>query len=223
MGAWIDLVASDGHRLDAYRAAPTSGAVRGGVVVVQEIFGLNSHVRSVCDGYAEAGYVAIAPAIFDRAEKKVDLPYTPEATVKGRELRAQIGYDGPLLDIESAAEALSPAGKVAVVGFCWGGSLAWIAAARLKVACAVAYYGGQILQFVHEAPKVPVLLHFGERDALIPAADRATIARAHPAVPIHVYPAGHGFNCSERADFDQACSDLARARTLAFLAENLAG
>jgi carboxymethylenebutenolidase len=218
MGEWIELIASDGHRLDAYRAAPPSGAARGGIVVVQEIFGVNSHVRSLCEGYAAEGYEAIAPAIFDRAEKKIDLPYTPEATVKGRALRAEIGYDGPILDIQAAATALAAHGKAAVIGFCWGGSLAWIAACRLPVRCAVAYYGGQIIQFVSETPKVPVLLHFGERDALIPAEDRATIAAAHPSVPIHVYPAGHGFNCSERADFDQTCSDLARARTLAFLA-----
>jgi len=218
MGEWTTLVASDGHSLDAYRAAPTSGAVRGGIVVVQEIFGLNSHVRSICDGYAAEGYAVIAPAVFDRAEKKVDLPYTPEATIKGRALRAQIGYDGPILDIQAAASALSAYGKAAVIGFCWGGSLAWIAACRLPIGCAVAYYGGQIIQFVSETPRVPVLLHFGEKDALIPAADREAIAAAHPSVPIHVYPAGHGFNCSERADFDQRCSDLARERTLAFLA-----
>jgi carboxymethylenebutenolidase len=221
VGEWIELVASDGHHLDAYRAVPTSGAVRGGIVVVQEIFGLNSHIRAVVEGYAQEGYAAIAPAIFDRAEKKVDLPYTPDATTKGRALRALIGWDAPLLDIQAAASALSAHGKSAVIGFCWGGSLAWLSACRLPVGCAVAYYGGQIIQFVSESPKVPVLLHFGEKDALIPAEDRDAITSAHPGVPVHVYPAGHGFNCTERADFDAACSALARERTLAFLQTHL--
>ncbi|MFO0755676.1 MAG: dienelactone hydrolase family protein [Byssovorax sp.] len=221
MGEWIRLTAQDGHGLDAYRALPEKESAAGGIVVVQEIFGVNSHIRALCEGYAREGYAAIAPAIFDRQKTQVELPYTPEATVEGRALRAAIGWDPPLLDIQAAAGALGVNGNVAVIGFCWGGSLAWRAACNLPVRCAVAYYGGQIIQFNHESPKVPVLLHFGEKDALIPAEDREAIQKAHPDVPVHVYAAGHGFNCTERADFNEVASALARERTLAFLREHL--
>jgi len=221
MGAWNELLAEDGHPLDAYRADP-AGPSRGGVVVVQEIFGVNRHVRALVDAYAAEGYAAIAPAIFDRAKKKVDLDYTPEGTTEGRALRAQIGWDAPLLDLDAAVRALAPSGRVATVGFCWGGSLSFLMACRSpRVACAVAYYGGQIIQFVDERPRVPVLMHFGERDALIPEADRDRIRAAHPDAEIHVYPAGHGFNCTDRKDHDPASARLAGERTLAFLKKHV--
>jgi carboxymethylenebutenolidase len=221
VGAWIELTASDGHRLDAYQALPP-GEARGGVVIVQEIFGVNGHVRALVEEYAAEGYRTIAPAIFDRVRKKAELGYTPEGTQEGRALRAEIGWEKPLLDIEAAARAVSAGGKrAATIGFCWGGSLSFLMACRANVACAVAYYGGQIIQFVDERPKVPVLMHFGERDALIPAADRERITAAYPEAEIHVYPAGHGFNCTERADFDPESARVAKARTLAFLGEHL--
>jgi carboxymethylenebutenolidase len=220
VGEATTLLAADGHGLDAYRALP-QGEARGAVVIVQEIFGVNRHVRALVDEYARAGYAAIAPAIFDRAKKGVDLGYTPEGTAEGRALRTQIGWDAPLLDIEAAAAELRShhSGLPAVIGFCWGGSLAWLTACRSpRIACAVAYYGGQIIQFVGERPRAPVLLHFGERDPLIPAADVEAIRRAHPEVTAFVYPAGHGFNCTDRADYDPDSASLARERTLAFIA-----
>jgi carboxymethylenebutenolidase len=222
----VILEASDGHTLDAYQALP-AGAARGGVVIVQEIFGLNHHIRSVVDQYAEAGYVALAPAIFDRARPGVELGYTPEGTQEGRALRTRIGWEAPLLDIAAAAREVSArtGHAPAVIGYCWGGSLAWLAAAcGLEVACAVAYYGGQIAQLIRESPerpRVPVLLHFGERDALIPASDVEAIRRAHPAAEVFVYPAGHGFNCTERADHSPASAAEALERTLAFLQRHL--
>jgi carboxymethylenebutenolidase len=219
-GAWIELTAKDGHTLDAYRASP-DGEARGGIVIVQEIFGVNAHIRAVCDEYAAAGYEAIAPALFDRKQKKVELDYTPEGTTEGRALRTAIGWDAPIADIESAADAVRAAGKVATIGYCWGGSLSFLAACRAGVDAAVAYYGGQIIQFVDEEPKAPVLMHFGEKDALIPAADRERIIAAHPEAIVWVYPAGHGFNCTARADFDPESARVAKERTLTFLAKHV--
>jgi carboxymethylenebutenolidase len=223
VGEAVTIEASDGHVLDAYQAVPT-GPVRGGVVIVQEIFGVNRHIRALVDEYASAGYAAIAPALFDRVRKGVELGYTPEGTQEGRALRTQIGWDAPLLDIEAAARRIEArtGGAIAVVGFCWGGSLAWLAACRSAgVAGAVGYYGAQIIQFSSERPRVPVLLHFGERDALISREDIAAIRREHPEVEVFVYPAGHGFNCTDRADHDPESAALALTRTRAFLEQHL--
>jgi carboxymethylenebutenolidase len=220
MGEWTTLTAADGHVLDAWRAEP-SGKARGGVVIVQEIFGVNGHIRAVCEDWAREGYATIAPAIFDRLKKHVELGYTPEGTTEGRALRTQLGWDKPILDLEAGVAALAPHGRVATMGFCWGGSLSFLMAARSKVACAVAYYGGQIIQFVHEKPKAPVLMHFGENDALIPAADRDRIRAEHPQAEIHVYAAGHGFNCTERGDYDPTSAALAKERTRAFLQKHV--
>jgi carboxymethylenebutenolidase len=225
VGAAVTLEASDGHRFDAYQAFP-AGPARGGVVIIQEIFGVNRHIRALVDEYAAAGYAAVAPAVFDRARRGVELGYTPEGTVEGRALRTQIGWDAPLLDVEAAARSLAArtGHAPAVIGFCWGGSLAWLTACRSdSVACAVGYYGGQITQFLPERPRVPVLLHFGERDALIPPGDVEAIRRAHPEVEVFVYPAGHGFNCTDRADHDPVSSAAAGERTRAFLQQHLTG
>ncbi|APR88035.1 Dienelactone hydrolase family protein [Minicystis rosea] len=219
-GAWVKLAARDGHELDAYRVEP-SGAARGGVVIIQEIFGVNGHIRSICAEYAREGYVTLAPALFDRARPHVELGYTPEGTQEGRALRTGLGWEAPILDLEAAAATLRPLGRVATMGFCWGGSLSFLMACRSKIDCAISYYGGQIIQFVDERPKAPVLMHFGEKDALISAADRAAIAAANPAAEIHVYAAGHGFNCTERADFEPASAALARERTLVFLRRHI--
>ena len=225
MGELVRIEASDGHALAAYQAVP-DGPARGGVVIVQEIFGVNRHIRSLVDEYASFGYAAIAPALFDRVRAGVELGYTPEGTQEGRALRTQIGWDAPLLDVEAAARAVTArAGTApAVIGFCWGGSLAWLAACRgAGVACAVAYYGGQIIQFSSERPRVPVMLHFGERDALISREDVAEIRRAHPEALVFLYPAGHGFNCTERADHEPESAAVALTRTRAFLERHLEG
>lgn len=218
MGAWTELIAADGHRLTAWRAEPVAER-RGGLVVLPEIFGVNGHMRGVADGFAALGYEALVPALFDRAERGIELGYGPADVERGRTLRAGIPIDRVLADMAAAVAALKL--PVGAVGYCWGGSLAWLAALRLPVGVAVGYYGGQIVQFLDEMPKVPVLLHFGDRDAGIPLADVERIRAAHPAVPIHLYPAGHGFNCDQRRDYDAASARLAGERTLAFLALNL--
>ena len=221
MGKTITLTAADGHELEAYRADP-EGTSRGGIVVIQEIFGVNGHIRDVCDGFAADGYAAIAPAVFDRVERGIELDYDDAGKVRGREVRAELGWEGPMADVDAAAGALEPSGKVGVVGYCWGGSLAWLAACRLDVACAVGYYGGQIIGFNDETPRCPVILHFGETDASIPMDDVDAIRAAHADVPVHVYgDAGHGFNCDRRAAYHAESAKTARARTLAFFAEHL--
>jgi carboxymethylenebutenolidase len=221
MGKTLTLTASDGHKLSAYRADP-AGKPKGGLVVIQEIFGVNSHIREVCDGFAKDGYAALAPALFDRAERGVDLGYTAPDIEAGRNLRGKITWDAVLKDVAAAIKALADAGKLGIVGYCWGGSVAWRCATRLDgLACAVGYYGGIIAQYKDEQPKVPVLLHFGESDASIPLSDVDAVRRAHPEVPIHTYPAGHGFSCDHRASFHKPSHEQALQRTLAFFAAHL--
>ncbi|BBK40773.1 carboxymethylenebutenolidase [Allostella vacuolata] len=180
-------------------------------------------MRNVADRYAAAGYAAVAPAIFDRVERGVQLGYTPDDIARGVAIRAKTDWNAVIADIGAAVALLAGEGlKVGTVGFCWGGSVAYLSAARLPVAAAVGYYGGQIVPFLGETPKVPTMLHFGDRDGGIPMADVLTIARAQPEVEIHVYPAGHGFACDERKDFTPACAEQAWERTQAFFARHLA-
>ena len=221
MGTHIQLTASDGFALPAYRAEP-SGTPRGGLVVVQEIFGVNRHIRSVCDGYAADGYSVIAPALFERYEKGVDIGYTAEDIARGKELKARAATDAALRDIAAARDALAAAGKVGVVGYCWGGYIAWMSACRLSgFACAIAYYGGGVLEAGSETPRCPVLAHFGERDAMIPVDGVKRFAAAQPGVEVHIYAADHGFNCDQRGSYDAAAATLARQRSLQFLREHL--
>lgn len=221
MGETIRLTASDGHELAAYRADP-SGTPRGAIVVIQEIFGVNEHIRSVADGFAADGYTAVAPALFDRVERGVELGYDEEGRNRGRGIRADIAWDDAVRDIAAAVAAV-PGTKIGVVGYCWGGSLAWLAATRLDgLAAAVCYYGGQIADFKDESPRCPVLLHFGSADQSIPMSDVEAIRTAHPDLPIHVYEgAGHGFNCDMRGSYDRDAATLARQRTMAMLAETV--
>jgi carboxymethylenebutenolidase len=221
VGKWIDLTAPDGFTLAAYRADP-SGTPRGAVVIVQEIFGVNGHIRSVCDGYAADGYVAIAPALFDRAERGVDIGYSPPEVARGRELKALAKTDTALLDVAAARAAVASTGKVGVIGYCWGGFITWMAAARVRgFACAVPYYGGGMTDAIGEAPKCPVMAHFGERDAMIPVAGVNALATAHPSIQVFLYPADHAFNCDQRGGYDAASAALARERTLAFLRQHI--
>jgi carboxymethylenebutenolidase len=221
MGAWVEMTAADGFRLSAYRADP-AGTRRGALVVAQEIFGVNSHIRGICDGYAGDGYVAIAPALFDRYERGVDIGYTPPEVARGRELKALAKTDTALLDVAAAQGNVAGAGKVGIIGYCWGGYVAWIAAARLAgFACAVPYYGGGMTDAIAEQPKCPVMAHFGERDSNIPVAGVKALATAHPSSQVFLYPADHGFNCDQRGAFDAPAASLARERTLAFLNQNV--
>lgn len=224
MGEMIRLTAGDGHQLDAYRANPASvadGVVRGCLVVAQEIFGVNGHIRDVVDRFAGHGYVAIAPALFDRVRRGVEYDYNDNGVARGQEITGQLGWEKPLLDVAAAAAELNTFGPVGVVGYCWGGSVAWLAACRLNVAAAVCYYGRHILQYMDETPRAPVMLHYGENDANIPMTDVEAVRSAHADVPVHVYPAGHGFNCDRRADYNSECAEQALSRTLAFFGEHL--
>lgn len=223
MGAFETLTAADGHGFTAYRAVPEA-APRGALVVLQEIFGVNSHMRGVADGFARDGYLCLAPALFDRVKSGVELGYGPDDVAAGRALRAQIPIEGALADIAACIAALRGpgggpgGGRVGVIGYCWGGSLAWLAATRLEVDCAIGYYGGQIAEHRTEKARCPVMLHFGDADSSIPPEDIAAIQTAQPEVSVFRYPgAGHGFNCEQRGSYDAECAAQARSRSLTFL------
>lgn len=205
--------------IDAYLAEP-AGPSKGGVVVIQEIFGVNSHIRDVADRVAAAGYTAIAPAVFDSAEPGVELGYNQEGMARGIALMNQVGFDRPLQDIAAAAKRIAAAGRIATVGFCWGGTLAYAAAIRLGLP-GVSYYGGGNTHFVHEQASAPLMFHYGELDDHISAEDRAKVRAANPGAPLYVYPAGHGFNCDQRGSFDADSTRLAWQRTLGFFASQL--
>ena len=214
MGTQVELTATDGHRLSAYLAEPKA-APRGGIVVIQEIFGVTRHIRAVADQYAAAGFLAVAPALFDRVERNVDVPYTDMA--KGFGYMQALNNDQVMLDVQAGIARVRAAGKVAVVGFCWGGTMAYLAAARLNIDAAVAYYGGGINRYTAEKPRVPVMFHFGEKDAHIPQSVVEEIKSAYPEGVYHLYPADHGFNCTDRASFEPASAKLALERSLEFL------
>ena len=221
MGHAIRLTASDGKTIGAWRADPT-GTSRGGLIVCQEIFGVNSHIRSVCERYAEAGYTVIAPAFFDRAEAGVELGYTSDDIARGRALMAQVPLESALLDVRAALAALAPSGKVGIVGYCWGGTVAWAAATRIEgLACSAPFYGGGIAGLAGETPRCPVEMHFGETDHAIPMSDVEKVRQAQPGVTIHVYPAGHGFSCDQRGSYHEPSAQLGRERTLALLARHV--
>jgi len=221
MADTLSLTAADGHKFAAYLAQP-EGRPKGGVVVIQEIFGVNSHIRAVADDYAAQGYLAVAPALFDRVKPSIELGYTEDDVTRGREIRGQVRNEDALLDIAAAADAVRSAGRIAAVGYCWGGTLAWLSATRLEGFAAVAsYYGGGIGNFAGETPHCPVILHFGEKDHAIPLTEVEAVKAAHPDLPVHVYPAGHGFNCDHRGSFEPKSAEIARERTLAFFARQL--
>jgi carboxymethylenebutenolidase len=221
MGENINLTAKDGATIGAYRSAPVDEP-KGGMVVLQEIFGVNHHIRAVADRYAAAGYLAIAPALFDRVEPGVELGYGEADRPRAMDIRGKTKLEETLADIEAAVALAAAGGSVGVVGYCWGGTLAWAAATRLSgISAAVGYYGGGIAGMLNEQPRAPVMLHFGERDKHIPLGDVEKIKAAHPEIPVFVYPADHGFNCDERESYDAASAREAQARTFAFFAENL--
>jgi carboxymethylenebutenolidase len=220
MADWIELKASDGHHLKAWQAKP-AGTPRAALVVVQEIFGVNNHIRNVTERFAKEGYLAVAPAMFDRYERDFETGYDQDGMAKAMQVVPKIDFAKALVDIETARAHVAHAGKVGVVGFCFGGTCAWGAATRLKVDAASCYYGGQIIRMAKDTPNCPVIMHFGSKDAHIPLTQVEEIRKAQPNVPVYVYDADHGFSCDERASYDKAAHELAWVRTLKFFAENL--
>ena len=216
------LRAADGHTFGVYEAVP-EGEPRGGVVVIQEIFGVNAHIREVADGYAAAGYSTLAPALFDRVERDVELGYDQEGMGRGRELAfAGLAREDALRDLQATIEEAGKHGAVGVVGYCYGGLMTWLAACHLEgVSCASAYYGGGIANELAQTPKCPLIMHFGELDAHIPMSDVDRIRQALPDTPIYVYPADHGFNCDHRGSHHEPSAATARERTLALFREHL--
>jgi carboxymethylenebutenolidase len=221
LGKHFSLTTNDGHTLGAYRADP-SGKPKGAMVVAQEIFGVNSHIRNVCDRLAAHGYVAVAPALFDRFVRDFESGYSADEVAHARSYLGKIDWPKMLLDIQAGIDDVKAVGPVGVIGFCMGGSAAFLAATRLtSVSAAVAYYGGQIVKFADERPKCPVQMHFGETDASIPMSDVEIIKQKRKDCEIFTYPAGHGFYCDERANFNDASAKLAWQRTIDFLAKNM--
>lgn len=229
MGEIIELTAADGFKFPVYQVQPSMPA-RGAIVVLQEIFGVNAHIRSVVDGFARQGYLALAPATFHRVKPGVELAYTPDDVAAGVALKALVEAlptPGVLQDIAASVNhaVACGAGKVALVGYCWGGLLTWRAACQLpKIDAAVPYYGGGITLAAEIArdPRCPVLAHFANQDPSIPLEGVESFRRAHPEVEMHMYDAKHGFNCDHRAAYDAPAAALAYERTLAFLARQLA-
>jgi carboxymethylenebutenolidase len=219
--SFIDLTTSDGHTLNAYVAKP-SGTPRGALVVVQEIFGVNPHIRSVADGYAADGYLSIAPAIFDRIERNVELGYDGADLPRAYDLMNKMDNDKALLDIAAAIKYGASAGKVGIVGYCKGGQLSWLAACGLDgLACAITYYGGGMPKFADLKPRCPVLSHFGENDAHIPLQTVEDFRGKQPGVRVELYPADHGFNRDVGASYEQASAKLARQRSIDFLRQHV--
>jgi carboxymethylenebutenolidase len=216
VGTKITLKAADGHSFEAYVAEP-QGKPRGAIVVIQEIFGVNSHIRDVADGFAGDGYLAVAPALYDRVQRGYESGYTQAEIQAGIAIRAKITQDQALADVQAAIDYARRAGKVGVVGYCWGGTLAWLAATRgTGLAAAVSYYGGGVADYRDEKPKAPVMFHFGETDHSIPLDKAKAMEAAQPGSPTYFYPAGHGFNCDQRASYHDASAKQARSRTLDF-------
>ncbi len=215
MGKMIRLKAKDRHELDAYVAEP-NGEPKGGVVIVQEIFGVTNHIKRVAERFAARGYKTVAPAMFERVERNVTLDYTE--IDKGRDYMRQLQWPNTLADVEAAADAARAAGTVAVVGYCWGGTVAHVAASELALDAAVSYYGGGVAKMLDKKPRCPIMYHFGDKDAAIPLTDVEKIKHANPHSALHVYSgAGHGFNCDERASYSAKDADVAFERSIEFL------
>jgi carboxymethylenebutenolidase len=226
MGQFTELKAADGQAIPAYVAQPKSQP-KGGIVVIQEIFGVNSHIRAVADGYAEQGYLAVAPAIFHRVKPNVELGYEQDDMAAGTALKTAteaLPSPGVMQDIQVAIQHASQAGKVGIVGYCYGGLLTWRAACTLTgLSAAAPYYGGGVTtpDEIARRPKCPVLAHFGDQDHWISLESVEAFKKAHPEVEVHVYHANHGFNCDQRASYNAEAAKLARERTLAFFARHV--
>jgi carboxymethylenebutenolidase len=221
MGKMIELTAADGHKFSAYRADP-AGKPRGALIVIMEIFGVNSHIKAVTDSYAADGFLAIAPASFDRVQRGLDVGYTPADIEIARPLMQKMNLDDAVKDVTAALNEVKSAGKTGIVGYCWGGTCTWKSASSVPgLACAIAYYGGGIPGLIGEKPQCPVMFHWGETDHSIPLDKAKEVAAAHSNQVHYFYPAGHGFNCDQRGSYHAESANLARTRTLEFLQKHV--
>ena len=221
MGKFIELKASDGHKFAAYVAQP-AGKPRGGVVVIPEIFGVNSHIKQVTDGFAADGYLAVSPAMFDRVQRNYDTGYTQPEIQAGIAVMQKLDPKQSMLDVQAAIGEAKKGGKVGIVGYCYGGTVAWVASARASgLSCAVPYYGGGMPGYIGEKPKVPTMCHFGEQDQGPTLEQAKAIAAAHPEIIAHYYAAGHGFNCDQRGSWNASAAKTARERTIEFFHKHL--
>jgi len=222
MGQFTTIMARDGHEFQVWMAAAPARP-RGVVLVIQEIFGVNSHIRKVTDGFAAEGYTAVAPCLFDRIRRGIELDYTPAGRQEGMGYVKQLVPEATQRDLAAALAAVKHSGRAGAVGYCWGGLLAYLAAGRLPLACAVVYYG-KVAEHLEQKPRCPVMYHFGAADRSIPPEDVERVRAAYPSAPLYTYEgAGHGFNCDARESYDAQAAALARTRTLGFLARYLAG
>ena len=222
MGRVIELLSADGFQLDAYLTIP-KGKPKGGVVVVQEIFGVNEHIKAIVNDFAAEGYAALAPALFDRFEKGLALGYAADDRTKGAEIAfSQLAMSTTLQDLTASVAYMKTYGRVGIVGYCYGGLMSYLAACNVaELTCAVSYYGGRIVDHLDQTPKTPIILHFGERDTHSPMEDVFKIASSKPNIPVFTYDAGHGFNCNHRSSFDANAAKLARERTLQLFEQEL--
>jgi carboxymethylenebutenolidase len=221
MGEFTTLRARDGHEFQAYLAAPKSKP-RGAIVVIQEIFGVNSHIRAVTDGFAKEGYTAIAPSMFDRVRRGIELGYSQPDMELGRGYMQQLKLEETLKDLAAAVQVVKHSGRVGTVGYCWGGAMSYVAACELPVACSVVFYG-RASNFLDKKPRCPVMYHFGTQDKSIPMTDVDKIKAADLKGTFYEYEAGHGFSCDQRSSFNPEAAALARQRTLEFFGRYLAG
>jgi carboxymethylenebutenolidase len=222
MGDFTTIMARDGHEFQAYLAAPSAGRPRGAVVVIQEIFGVNDYIRRVTDSFAADGYTAIAPSLFDRIRRGIQLGYSPAEMQEGMGYAQQLKLDQTLKDIGAAIAVVKHSGRVGTVGYCWGGAMSYVAACELPIACAVVYYG-KVTNYLDRKPKRPVMYHFGTQDKSIPLSDVEKIKAAHPEGIFYLYEAGHAFARDEGPNYNPEDAVLARQRTLEFFARHLAG
>jgi len=224
MGKNITLKASDGHEFSAYRADP-AGAPKGGLIIIQEIFGVNDHIRSVCDRFAKDGYLCVAPALQDRAERNFETGYTAPDIEKARGVRGKLKNEDSLKDLAATLYYIKAqkAGKTGTIGYCWGGSLAWLSAAQLDgLSVAISYYGGEVPNNTDLKAKCPAMFHFGEKDGSIPMDKVEIVKQKQPDHPLFIYKgASHGFSCDERGSFNKEAHETALARSREFVSKHV--
>ena len=220
MSHYIKLKTNDNHTFQAYLSQPKH-KIKGGIIIIQEIFGVNKHIREICNLYSKNGYLAIAPCLFDREKEMIELSYDMTGVTEGRRLKDLLN-EKSLNEIESSINYVCAAGNVGIIGYCWGGSLSWRAACTYhSLSCSVVYYGGEVPKLKHLEPKCPVMCHFGEFDKSIPINDVDEFMKINEKVDVFKYPADHGFNCNHRSQYNQKCSEIAFNRTIKFIEKNV--